>query len=225
MNDISRNLVLVMTALMLGAASASAAPIAVDSYVYQNPAEWSLHWSTDPNEDGQTVKRLIDGVVGPWSFVNQVTVGYQHGSPFPGTSADAIPMVDLDLGGTFGVESLEVNYIIDYVSGIFAPQIGMTVLGSTDGTNFSLIGSKVVGVDFPTVAESQAAQTTGVQSTVFDFGPGGTTASHIRVDVRTWATFFFMSEITVNAVPEPSSVALIGIGLIGSCIAVRRRRS
>ncbi|MEX2170925.1 MAG: PEP-CTERM sorting domain-containing protein [Pirellulales bacterium] len=223
MNYISRNVVFAMTALLLGAASASAAPIAVDSYVYQNPAEWALHWSSDPNENGQTVKRLTDGVVGPWSFANQVAVGYQHNPP--GTSADAIPMVDLDLGGTFQVESLEVNYIIDYVSGIFAPQIGMDILGSTDGTNFSLIGSKVVGVDFPTVAQSQAAQHTGVQSAVFDFGPGGTTATHIRVDVRTWATFFFMSEITVNAVPEPSSIALLGLGLMGFCLAVRHRRS
>ena len=209
-----------MTALLLGAALTSAAPIAVDSYVYQNPAEWDLHFSSDPNEDGPTPTRLIDGVIGPWLFSNQVTVGYQHFEP---NTLNPIPLVDLDLGGTFGVASLEVNYIIDYQSGIFAPQIGMDIYGSTDGTNFSLIGSKVVGVDFPTVAESQLAQTTGIQSTVFDFG-GGTTASHVRVDVRTWATFFFMSEITVNAVPEPSSVALIGIGLLGSCLAVCRRR-
>ena len=222
MNYISWNLVFAMTALLLGAASASAAPIAVDSYVYQNPAEWDLHWSSDPNEDGPTPTRLIDGVVGPWLFSNMVTVGYQHFAP---NSLNPIPLVDLDLGGTFDVESLEVNYIIDYQSGIFAPQIGMDIYGSTDGTNFSLIGAKVVEADFPTVAQSQAAQTTGVQSTVFDFGPGGTTATHIRVDVRTWATFFFMSEITVNQVPEPSSIALLGFGLMGACFAVRRRRS
>jgi hypothetical protein len=99
----------------------------------------------------------------------------------------------------------------------------MSVLGSTDGTNFNLVGAKVVGVDFPTVAESQAAMTTGVQSTVFDFGPGGTIASHLRLDVRTWATFYFMSEITVNQVPEPSAVALLGFGVMGACVALRRR--
>jgi hypothetical protein len=221
MNCICRNVVFAISALLLGAAITSAAPITVDSYVYQNPAEWAFHWSTDPGENGTTVKRLTDGVVGPWSFLNQVTVGYQHNPP--GTSDTAIPMVDLDLGGTYRVGSVEVNYIIDHVSFIFAPQIGMSVLGSTDGTNFNLVGAKVVGVDFPTVAESQAAMTTGVQSTVFDFGPGGTIASHLRLDVRTWATFYFMSEITVNQVPEPSAVALLGFGVMGACVALRRR--
>ena len=219
MKDIFRNLASAVAVLLLGAASMFAAPIAVNSYAYQNPSEWAFHWSTDPNENGTTVKRLTDGVTGPWSFVNQATVGYQHNPP--GTSETAIPMVDLNLGGTFEVKSLEVNYIIDHVSFIFAPQTHMEILGSTDGTNFSRIGFKN---DFPTVAESQAAQTTGVQSVVFDFGPSGTTASHIRVDTRTWATFFFMSEITVNQVPEPVTVISLGFGLLGACLAFRSRR-
>lgn len=218
MSDKFRNLAFAMAACMLSAAPALAQPVAVTSYTYQNPAEWALHWSSDPNENGTTVKRLTDGVVGPWSFLNQVTVGYQHNPP--GTSADAIPMVDLNLGGTFQVASVEVNYIIDHLSFIFAPQTHMEILGSTDGTNFNQIGFKN---DFPTVAQSQAAMTTGVQSVVFDFGPGGTTASHIRVDVRTWATFFFMSEISVNQVPEPASISLLGLAAV-SLIAVRPRR-
>jgi hypothetical protein len=218
MIDKSRNFAFAMTACMLGAASTSAQSIPVTSYTYQNPSEWALHWSSDPGENGSTVKRLTDGVVGPWSFVNQVTVGYQHNPP--GTSATAIPMVDLDLGGTHQVKSVEVNYIIDHLSFIFAPQTHMEILGSTDGINFSQIGFKN---DFPTVAESQAAMTTGVQSVVFDFGPGGTSASHIRVDTRTWATFFFMSEISVNQVPEPASISFLGLAAV-SLIAVRRRR-
>jgi hypothetical protein len=190
-------------------ASASAQPIPVISYTYQNPMEWALHFSSDPGENGQTVKRLTDGVVGPWSFSNQVTVGYQHNPP--GTSETAIPMVDLNLGGTHQVRSVEVNYIIDHASFIFAPQTHMEILGSTDGTNFSQIGFKN---DFPTVEQSQAAMTTGIQSVVFDFGPGGTTASHIRVDTRTWATFMFLSEITVNAVPEPAATTLTGMAVL-----------
>lgn len=218
MIDKSRNLAFAMTACVLGAASTSAQSIPVTSYTYQNPSEWALHWSSDPGENGSTVKRLTDGVVGPWSFLNQVAVGYQHNPP--GTSATAIPMVDLDLGGTHQLRSVEVNYIVDHLSFIFAPQTHMEILGSTDGTNFSQIGFKN---DFPTVAESQAAMTTGVQSVVFDFGPGGTSASHIRVDTRTWATFFFMSEISVNQVPEPASVSFLGLAAV-SLIAVRRRR-
>jgi len=217
MSDKIRRLAFTMAGCMLVAASASAQSIPVSSYTYQNPTEWALHWSSDPNENGSTVKRLTDGVVGPWSFSNQVTVGYQHNPP--GTDATAIPMVDLNLGGTHQVQSVEVNYIIDHVSFIFAPQTHMEILGSADGTNFSQIGFKN---DFPTVEESQAAMTTGVQSVVFDFGPGGTTASHIRVDVRTWATFFFMSEITVNQVPEPASVSLLGLAAV-SLMGIRWR--
>jgi hypothetical protein len=218
MTDISRTLAFAVIAVLFSAASVIAAPITVNSYTYQNPSEWALHWSSDPNENGSTVKRLTDGVVGPWSFSNQVTVGYQHNPP--GTAETAIPMVDLNLGGTHQVKSLEVNYIIDHVSFIFAPQTHMEILGSTDGVNFSRIGFKN---DFPTVEQSQAAMTTGIQSVVFDFGPLGTTASHIRVDTRTWATFFFMSEITVNAIPEPASAMLLACGLFGACIATRRR--
>jgi hypothetical protein len=219
MTDTFRTLVSAVTVVLFSAASVVAAPIAVNSYTYQNPSEWALHWSSDPNENGSTVKRLTDGVVGPWSFSNQVTVGYQHNPP--GTAETAIPMVDLNLGGTHQVKSLEVNYIIDHVSFIFAPQTHMEILGSTDGLNFSRIGFKN---DFPTVEQSQAAMTTGIQSVVFDFGPLGTTASHIRIDTRTWATFFFMSEITVNAIPEPVSAMLLACGLFGACIATRRRR-
>jgi hypothetical protein len=219
MTGISRKLASAVTVVLFSAASVIAAPIPINSYTYQNPSEWALHWSSDPNENGSTVKRLTDGVVGPWSFSNQVTVGYQHNPP--GTAETAIPMVDLNLGGTHQVQSLEVNYIIDHVSFIFAPQTHMEILGSTDGVNFSRIGFKN---DFPTVEQSQAAMTTGIQSVVFDFGPLGATASHIRVDTRTWATFFFMSEITVNAIPEPASAMLLACGLFGTCIATRRRR-
>jgi len=214
-----RDLVSAITGLLLVAPVALAVPVEVDSYVYQNPSEWVLHWSTDPNEDGQTVKRLTDGVTGPWSFLNLASVGFQHNPP--GTSTTPVPMVDLDLGGTYRIGSVDVNYIIDHVSGIFAPQTSMEILGSTDGTNFSPIGFKN---DFPTVAESQAAMTTGVQSALFDFGPGGAVASHLRLDVRTWATFYFMTEITVDAIPEPASTSLLGVGLVGSCLASRRRR-
>jgi hypothetical protein len=217
MTGILRVLACAVAVVLLARAQAIAAPIAVNSYTYQNPSEWALHWSSDPNENGSTVKRLTDGVVGPWSFTNQVTVGYQHNPP--GTSETAIPMVDLNLGGTHQIKSLEVNYIIDHVSFIFAPQTHMEILGSTDGVNFSRIGFKN---DFPTVEQSQAAMTTGIQSVAFDFGPGGTTASHIRVDTRTWATFFFMSEITVNAIPEPASAMLLACGLFGVCVLRRR---
>jgi hypothetical protein len=217
MTGILRVLASAVAVVLLVATQAIAAPIAVNSYTYQNPSEWALHWSADPNENGSTVKRLTDGVVGPWSFTNQVTVGYQHNPP--GTAETAIPMVDLNLGGPHQVKSLEVNYIIDHVSFIFAPQTHMEILGSTDGVNFSRIGFKN---DFPTVEQSQAAMTTGIQSVVFDFGPGGTTASHIRVDTRTWATFFFMSEITVNAIPEPASAMLLVCGMFGACMLGRR---
>jgi hypothetical protein len=217
MTDILRILASAVAVVLFAGAQAIAAPIAVNSYTYQNPSEWALHWSSDPNENGSSVKRLTDGVVGPWSFTNQVTVGYQHNPP--GTSETAIPMVDLNLGGMHQVKSLEVNYIIDHVSFIFAPQTHMEILGSTDGVNFSRIGFKN---DFPTVAESQAAMTTGIQSVVFDFGAAGTTASHIRVDTRTWATFLFMSEITVNAIPEPASAMLLACGLFGFCMLRRR---
>jgi hypothetical protein len=217
MSEMFRNLAFAMAACVLGAATASAQSIPVSSYTYQNPTEWALHWSSDPAENGSTVKRLTDGVVGPWSFSNQVTVGYQHNPP--GTDATAIPMVDLHLGGIHQVKSVEVNYIIDHGSFIFAPQTHMEILGSTNGTNFSQIGFKN---DFPTVAQSQAAMTTGIQSVVFDFGPGGVAASDIRVDVRTWATFFFMSEITVNQVPEPASVSLLGLAAV-SLMGIRWR--
>jgi hypothetical protein len=135
------------------------------------------------------------------------------------------------------VQSVEVQYLIEAPPFIFAPQQcspstcppdgidALTAYGSTDGVNYVPLGSTN---DFEPIfgpAGSIALNTIDARTAVLDFGPGGTTASHIRVDVRTQFTWIFLGEITVREVPEPATMSLFGIGIVGLVLAVRRSRS
>ncbi len=222
-------------------------PIAGVTYHYNpallaNPDDGNGEWTWNFAGKDLAETKLTDGVLGslahippsePVAFTNGTWVGINNDTAFEGH-----PRVDLDLGGTHRVQSVAVQYLIEAPPFIFAPQPcpasdpacfggvdAMTVFGSTDGVNYSSLGASN---DFEPIfgpMGSIAMGTVAERTTLFDFGPGGTTASHIRVDVRSPFTWIFLGEITVCEVPEPATMSLFGVGLVGLVFAVRRQRS
>jgi PEP-CTERM motif len=239
----SRYLVAGLAALALSSASALAGPpIAGVTYDYNppllpNPDDGNGEWTWNFAAKDLTETKLTDGIFGTLAlsgsnvFTNGTWVGYSNDTAFEGH-----PRVDLNLGGTYQVQSVEVQYLIEAPPFIFAPQQcnaatcppngidALTVFGSTDGVNYAPLGATN---DFEPIFGpngSQALNTIDARTAVIDFGPGGTTASHLRVDVRSQFTWIFLGEITVRAVPEPATISLLGVAFLGVALVVRRGR-
>ncbi len=238
---------LMAVALWTASAFALGTPIAGVTYHYNppllaNPDDGNGEWTWNFAGKDLTETKLTDGVFGslahipasePVAFTNGTWVGYNNDTAFEGH-----PRVDLNLGGLHQVRSVAVQYLIEAPPFIFAPQPcpasdpncfggvdAMTVSGSIDGlvyvplqasNDFEPIFGPTGSIDMNTVDERTA---------VFDFSPLGVPASHIRVDVRSPFTWIFLGEITVGEVPEPATILLLGVSLVGLAFAVRRRRS
>lgn len=240
---------LAVTALALWTATAFAAgaPIAGVTYHYNppllpNPDDGNGEWTWNFAGKDLTETKLTDGILGslahipasePVAFTNGTWVGYNNDTAFEGH-----PRVDFDLGGMYQVQSVEVQYLIEAPPFIFAPQAcsaddpdcfggvdALTVSGSTDGVNYSSLGMSNAFEPIFGPTGSVALGTVDARTAVIDMGPGGVAASHIRVDVRTPYTWILLGEVTINQVPEPTAMSLLGIGLVGVTSRLRRRRS
>lgn len=226
-------------------ATAYATPIAGVTYDYNpallpNPDDGNGEWTWNFAGKDLTQTRLTDGVLGTLDILPGETVAFSNGTwsgYFAGDGGVGHPRVDLDLGGTYQVKSVEVQYLIEASPFIFAPQPvdfesdgvidanAMSIFGSSDGISYNPIGTSNAFEPIFGPAGSIALGTRDARTAVIDFGPAGVAATHIRVDVRTPFNWIFLGEITVNQVPEPAALGLIGPGLMGLLVARRRREN
>ena len=201
------------TVVAIGMVSAaSAGPIAGVTYTY-DPATTPFNGFA-PDTGGQLTDGIHgslvpDPVVDPLAaFRNGTWVGFtENGATNPQ------PGVDLNLGGTFSVDSVEIEILIEPGPFIFAPQTptgghavtildGATVLATFDG--------------FPAIDFGAAPS---IETAVIPLG--GVSLANLTVDIRSPFDHIFVSEITVNQVPEPASLALVSAG---GLLVLRRRR-
>jgi hypothetical protein len=171
---------------------------------------------TDNASDPAAVTRkgmLADGNLGDPEFTNPVAGcclfnnGTFAGFRNDGAGGAPQPKIDIDLGGTFQLNSLTLHYLVEDRPSIYSPQPirntagdimfnAVTVSGSTDGETFTPLGFDndfvpVFGPDGD--AGSGAAE---IRTATIDLL--GATATHLSIDIRTPWSFIFLSEIILD---------------------------
>jgi hypothetical protein len=162
--------------------------------------------------DGIHGSLIPDPLIDPLAaFRNKTWVGFtENGAAHPQ------PGVDLNLGGTYKVQSVAVEFLIEPGPFIFAPQTpdGGHALTILDGATSLGTFNAFPPIDF--------AAPRSIFTAVVDLSPGVSLSSLI-VDVRSPYDHIFVSEITVNAVPEPVTAGLLSMGAM-ALLLVRRRQ-
>jgi hypothetical protein len=156
---------------------------------------------------------LADGNLGDPEFTNPVAGcclfnnGTFAGFRNDGAGGAPQPKIDIDLGGTFGLNSLTLHYLVEDRPSIYSPQPirnmagdimfnAVTVSGSTDGETFTQLGFDnefvpVFGPDGDAGSGAADIRTSTIELM-------GASATHLSVDIRTPWSFIFLSEIVLD---------------------------
>lgn len=200
-------------ALLGGSTTAFAGLVAVSSYSYDDPHAWAAHWST-PASEFTSPSLLTNGVgnIDGESFgFGAQTVGFV----LSGGDGSPQPLINVDLGGTFDVDAVDVYYHVDHGSAILNPSI-ISVSGSTDGVTYTPLGSIS---SFPSIDPGTQ------ENRLASISVGGASVAYLQIDVRNVFDFVFLTEVEVQesaAVPEPTALLLLGLVPLG--LSVKRRR-
>ena len=156
---------------------------------------------------------LADGDLGDPVFTNPpagcclFNNGTYAGFRNDGAGGAPQPKIDIDLGGTFQLNSFTLHYLVEDRPSIYAPQPirnmagdimfnAVTVSGSTDGETYAPLG---FDNDFVPVFGPDGDFGSGaaeIRTSMIDLM--GATASHLSIDIRTPWSWIFLSEIVLD---------------------------
>jgi hypothetical protein len=225
---ITTNRTLVLLAAFLIGAPVAADPITGFTYTYDlSMADPFTGFFTAPHPDAPandtdnasdpaavTSKGVLaDGDLGDPVFTNPsggcclFNNGTYAGFRNDGAGGAPQPKIDIDLDGTFQLNSLTLHYLVEDRPSIYAPQPirnmagdimfdAVTVSGSTDGETFTPLG---FDNDFVPVFGPDGDFGSGaaeIRTSMIDLM--GATASHLSVDIRTPWSWIFLSEIVLD---------------------------
>jgi hypothetical protein len=146
----------------------------------------------------------------PAQYLGWADAGY---APVDGGVDSGVPQPQLtfDLGGNYFVDSVTIHYIVDYPLGtlranLHAPD-SMTVMFSAAGPS-GPFGGNLVETSFDDSPDGDAAAGGG-QARSLTMNLGSMPASAVRLDIRTDAEWFFVSEVTFRGKPITNVVARI----------------
>ena len=152
------------------------------------------------------------------NLINGTSIGsYSNGDPrWVFGDNDANETLTVDLGSLYSLDSFSAVYN----GGDRVPTV-VNILTSTDGTNFTQYGSVTPTSNGNTSSELTALVTGNAVSAKyveFAFGSGSVGSSTNGAGVY---------QLAVSAAPEPAAWALLmlAVGMIGSSLRLRRRRS
>jgi hypothetical protein len=223
------NWLIACLAILLGAVSASADPITGMTYTYDLSEEDVFIGNyyttphpevpandTDDASDPSAITSkgvLTDGDFGSLVFTGPPGFGcclYNNGT-YAGFRLDGgrvpQPKIDVDLGGTYTLNSFTLHYLVEDRPSIYAPQPvmneggpilwhGLTVSGNSDGENFTELGFTDDFVPVFGPGGDNGTDVAEVRTATIDLN--GETATHLSIDVRTPWSWIFLSEIVVD---------------------------
>ncbi len=189
---------------MMMAIQAGADPITPLSYAYAP--------STPPVNYPDSGGELTNGIIGTTSFSDPQWVGFHVG-------VETFPVkVTFDFGSVTNFTGISI-YGLNYPAAGIAPMTTFTVSYSTNGSTFG--GAQV----FNTTAAEQAGN-----PAVEDYSRALSGAGrYIQLSMDTarpsGQPYLFVSEVDFQAVPEPSTVALMAAGAGTIFLKLRRRQT
>ncbi len=207
-------LTLSLVTLFCGNVLAAQIEILPNSYSFDKATDTGSYSYHDWTED-----QLIDGNYGiaPWS----ADLGNGHAYEWVGWINDTPVNIDFDFGTSTQIDTIKIGSVQDHLADVVLPSIN--IFSSADNSSWSL-------VDLLFVPEST---TNNNSYRTFQFDNLGINDQYVRVSLLhsldgPW-TFVdevdFFQEQGNNSIPEPTTVSLLGIGLVGLVGAeVRRRR-
>ncbi len=157
-----------------------------------------------------------------------------HGTSVGGTvggTLNVLPsdIVEIPLGGsqtvTFDITDIPSGKAAIALTGLADP-----LLAATLGAGWSDIAGAYFATDTPFV-EAPAPQsytlglTIGAGATLGDYGIGGQFAGNKGFNPASWASTFDFTVRVIEAIPEPASLALMGLGLTTIGLMSIRRKS
>lgn len=172
-----------------------------------------------PGSSGSLISQITDG-----SGLSSYTPTAVHATATPINSwvaeGPTIGTITFNLGASYLLDGLAIwNFNAVTTFGVR----GLTIEGSTDGVTFSTIAG----------APTSFAQGSGFASETSQLFAFSRTASFIRFDVTSSygspgiglsEVMFTGARASSTAVPEPESIALLGIGLLAAATGTARRR-
>ena len=165
-----------------------------------------------PDNDAASLSSLVDGTIAG------DTAGHDDNQNI-GWNNYVDPTLTIDLGGTYDLNSASVWNLAHFTPGIDLPDTITIAISNDSGVSYGATTSFTI----PTVgAIGQYKSTADLSSAVNRLG-----ATHVQIQMvnddnglnRSWV---FASDVQINAVPEPSSTALLGLG--GIALILRRRK-
>lgn len=147
------------------------------------------------------------------TFPNGTFAGFRN----DGFGGAPRPKIDIDLGGTYDLNSVTLHYLVEDAQFIYSPQPisdgeggflfdAFTVSGSTDGTIFTELGS--TNSFNPLIGPGGDSGSGALEIRIATIDLTGSTASHLSLDLRTGYSFLVFSEYVVDGTAVSS--ALLG---------------
>ncbi len=185
-----------------------------------NPIFGGVTYSPDSNQAGQPTTTVS---VGPSGSVSIGMPTAESGSQPIGIYGVGVPLAPLGAAPGYNL-AFDINFAT-YDASDFDAFKAVITQGGYIWSGGSLIGGfSWGGADWPGIefnVDGWDTQSTVMVSPALDYYVNVVISTSIDTDYPSWGTF---SDFSIQAIPEPTSILLLSIGLLGAIGAVRLKK-